>query len=177
MKSIEELLNDVIKREGGYVNHPNDKGGPTKYGITQRTLSAYLGRAASIEDVKNLDIALAKEIYQRNYYFKPRINALPAMLQPIMFDMMVLHSPKVVWRILQEIINEAGFGPVDEDGVSGPQTFNAAETCAVEMGDYLINAIVDARIEFYKMRVEKDPSQKVFLKGWCNRAEHFRVAV
>ena len=40
MKHIDAMITDVIRREGGYVNHPADKGGPTKYGITHKTLTA-----------------------------------------------------------------------------------------------------------------------------------------
>lgn len=50
--TVEEIIEGIIHKEGGYVNHPNDRGGPTKYGVTQKTLSRYYGYQASIEDVK-----------------------------------------------------------------------------------------------------------------------------
>ena len=40
--SVRHIIKEIIRREGGYVNHPNDRGGPTKYGVTHKTLSRYL---------------------------------------------------------------------------------------------------------------------------------------
>ena len=54
MANVADLIDDILRREGGYVNHPADKGGPTNFGITQDTLSRYIGRQALISDVKNL---------------------------------------------------------------------------------------------------------------------------
>ena len=67
---FEKALNFIFPHEGGYVNHPSDRGGPTNMGVTQRTLSAYLGRPASIDDVKNLDRATARDIYKTMYWDK-----------------------------------------------------------------------------------------------------------
>lgn len=174
---VEKIIDELIKSEGGYVNDPDDNGGPTKYGITQATLTRYLGRQATIQDVKNLTVELAKEIYRQNYYYGPRINALPDLIEPVMLDMMVTHRPKVCWKLLQGVINEAGFGPVDEDGVPGPQTFKAATIIADAMKNYLVNALVDARNAFFKAIVEHEPKQSKFLKGWLNRSERFREKV
>jgi lysozyme family protein len=58
----------VIVYEGGYVNHPKDPGGPTNLGITQATLSRYLGRGASISDVRALTKSAVKPIYKRFFW-------------------------------------------------------------------------------------------------------------
>jgi lysozyme family protein len=71
------MLNDVLQKEGGDVNNSADRGGPTKYGITQATLSKFLERAVTSEDVKNLDIGTARDIYELRYYHQPRIAKLP----------------------------------------------------------------------------------------------------
>ena len=75
--TVEEIIEGIIHKEGGYVNHPNDRGGPTKYGVTQKTLSRYYGYQASIEDVKNLDKSVAYDIYERYYYRVPGIDKIP----------------------------------------------------------------------------------------------------
>lgn len=61
-EKVDKMIDDIIRREGEYVDHPNDRGGPTKYGITQKTLSQYLGYAAVKSDVQNLDIEVARAI-------------------------------------------------------------------------------------------------------------------
>jgi lysozyme family protein len=49
--NIRRLINDVLAKEGGYVDHPADKGGPTNFGITQATLSRYLERVVTPDEV------------------------------------------------------------------------------------------------------------------------------
>jgi lysozyme family protein len=56
---IDAMFDDVLRREGGFVDHPADRGGPTKYGITQRTLGHYLGRAVDRAEVEALGRPLA----------------------------------------------------------------------------------------------------------------------
>lgn len=167
----------VIQNEGGYVNHKADRGGPTKYGVTQGTLSRWLKRPASIDDVKNLTLEEARDIYETNYLTGPRISTLPEPLMTQMLDMSINHGPKNAIKMLQRVINEAGFGPVDVDGVLGPQSRRHAVDALTAMGPYFLNALVDERKEFFQAIVENDPSQRVFLKGWLRRAEEFRVPV
>lgn len=165
----------VIQNEGGYTNHSADRGGPTKYGVTQATLSRWLKRPASIDDVKNLTLEEARDIYETNYLTGPRISTLPEPLMTQMLDMSINHGPKNAIKMLQRVVNEAGFGPIDVDGVLGPQTRKCAVNGLEAMGPYFLNALVDERLDFYRAIVAHDPSQKVFLKGWTNRAEEFRV--
>ena len=174
-KTVEDLIDDVIKREGGYSNHPRDKGGPTKYGITQKTLAKYLKRPVTIDEVKTLDIELAKEIYRADYYYTPRINTLPELIQPFCFDAAVLHGQSRAILLMQQVVNEAHFGPVDEDGVLGPESRKAAEACAAAMGTWMIDALVEERDQFLDWIVANDPSQETFIKGWQNRIDTFRV--
>lgn len=168
-------IGTVLKHEGGYVNHGADRGGPTNFGVTQKTLSAWLKRPATIDDVKRLTIAEARDIYETNYLTGPRISTLPEPLQTLMLDMSINHGPRNAIKMLQRVTNEAGFGPVDVDGVLGPQTRSCALKGLAAMGPYFVNALVDERVEFFHAICENDPSQRVFLKGWLRRAESFRV--
>ena len=173
--TVEEIIKGIIHREGGYINHPNDRGGPTKYGITQRTLSRYYGYNASIEDVKNLDKSVAYDIYERDYYRAPGIDKIPEQLQSIVTDASVLYGPRRAIKFLQNIVNEAAFGPIAVDGALGPNTKKTANIAYEEMGPYFVNAYVEERIMFCERIVANNPSQAVFLKGWTNRANKFRV--
>jgi lysozyme family protein len=177
MINIDQLINDLISREGGFVNKKADKGGPTKYGITIKTLSQYLHRAATISDVQNLDMATAKEIYLVKYYKAPRFDTLPEPVQPQAFDIGVNSGPEKAIQMMQRICNSAGFGPIDADGVLGPESHGAINKAYSAMGGYFINAIEDERVAYYEYLVKQDPSQQEFIKGWLNRAQQFKVAV
>ena len=173
---VEELIEEVLRKEGGYSNHPSDRGGPTKFGITQQTLSTWLGRSVGADEVRALDVETAREIYERNYYAAPRIDTLPEEIQPIVFDCAVNHGPRRAITFVQKVLNEAGFGPVDVDGTIGPQTREAAEEAQQAMGGFFCNAIVEERLAFYD-RLAFDRTQAPFLRGWRLRAESFRVPV
>ena len=70
MAALISVLPHVLKSEGGFVNHPNDRGGATNMGITLRTFERYLGRPASINELKNIDDKQVMDIYEKRY-FKP----------------------------------------------------------------------------------------------------------
>lgn len=176
---MRDIIAEVIEREGGFNGKVAniDRGGYTKYGITQKTLSDWLGRQATVEDVKNLSVDVARDIYEKKYLTDPRIHTLPNPPQEIIFDISVNSGSRTAIRMLQKVINLAGFGPIDVDGILGPQTRNAAIKAQNTMGAYFQNAIVDERIKFYNAIVESDPTQKKFIKGWLNRANSFRLPV
>jgi lysozyme family protein len=175
--SVEALIEDVIRREGGFVDHPADRGGPTKFGITQAALSHELGRAATRADVEALTPDRAKQIYGRDYYSGPRIDRLPADIQPFVFDSAVNHGPWRAIAFVQQVCNQAGFGQLAIDGLCGPNTIRAAHDAAWAMKDWLLAALVEERRGFYQAIVAADPSQAVFLDGWLNRLAEFDVPV
>jgi len=174
------LIAQLINREGGYVNDPNDRGGPTKWGITQKTLSRYLKRPASIDEVRNLEKQQAEEIYDREYLSEPRIDLLPYSLIDPVFDCAVHSGPRKAIILLQDVLNqvadETGL-PVIVDGILGPGTRAAAIAADRLMGGYLRNAYCDHRLAFIKDTVRSDPSQVRFLRGWINRIEALKVPV
>ena len=167
------MIDDVIRREGGYVDHPADRGGPTNFGITQKTLARYLGREVSRDDVRHLAKSIARDIYRRHYYQAPNIDKTPADIRAFMFDSAVNHGPRRAIRFLQQVCNGAGFGPITVDGLLGPVTRRRAEAAAEAMGPWLLAALAEERRMFYRAIVERDPSQQVFLKGWMNRLAEF----
>jgi len=174
VETVDEMIDRILAREGGYVNHPDDRGGPTKFGITQGTLSRYYGRAATVAEVQSLSVEVAREIYERNYYFAPGINTLPELIQPFLFDCAVNHGPRRAIRFLQSVCNQARYTPaLSEDGAVGPNTRRAAQWAEREMGSVLLKALIEERRNFYRVIVESRPSQSVFLKGWMNRVNEF----
>jgi len=158
MISTKEMIYDLINREGGYVDHPADRGGPTNFGITLDTMLRWL--------VETMPTETAVQIYEKNYLMRPRINELPEILIPFMFDSAVHHGPKKAIEMLQW---EIGVSP---DGVIGPKTIAAAKKHA---SPALVNDLVARRLEYFHNIVLRDSSQSVFLKGWISRAESFQT--
>jgi len=169
MSVIDTMIDDVIRREGGFVDHPNDRGGPTNCGITIATLSEWLGKKATREDVQELLPGVAREIYRQRYYEDPKISELPERIQPLVFDSAVNHGQAMAIRMLQTICDEAGYEPGPIDGVIGPKTIQAATRYDRAMLDHLLAE----RKLFYQDIVENDPSQAVFMDGWLNRLKEF----
>ena len=79
----------IFREEGGFVNDPHDPGGATNMGITIATLSRWLGKRASVLDVKNLEKPLATAIYEYDYFAPIEFNNLPAGIDVQLVDIAV----------------------------------------------------------------------------------------
>jgi lysozyme family protein len=113
-------LSHVLAHEGGYVDHPDDPGGATHFGVTLATLQAWRGRAVTKADVRALTKAEAGEIYKARYWDACRCDELPGPVAFIVFDAAVNHGVSRAVRILQEALG------VVADGRIGPETLRAA---------------------------------------------------
>lgn len=169
---IKNIIKDIIDREGGYVNHPNDRGGPTKYGITLATFESWLGRQCSADDVKAISKETAAEIYMSDYFFKPGIHKLPVQLHDFMLDASVHHGPhNAVKKVLQETMLRNGTNTGGIDGIIGPKTIAATIKSMDYHGSQFIAQLIKTRIDYVERIAERDKSQHVFLAGWKNRIE------
>lgn len=167
------ILDELIRREGGYVDAPNDRGGPTNHGITQARLAAWRGRAVTRDDVRELDEDEAREIYAELYIRGPRFDHIAdPLLRLYVIDAGVQHGQTRAARMLQEAI-----GGVAVDGRVGALTLGALaqrDPLAV-----LLRMVV-IRAEFYggiiaanyraRRRGETSQDQAEFARGWNRRA-------
>ena len=176
MRTVDQMIDDVLKREGGYVDHPDDRGGATNWGITQNTLSKYYGRAVIKQEVKDLSQDVARDIYEKNYFYGPRIDNLPLSIQAFIFDCAVNHGPRRAVKFVQSVCNQIGYEPgLSEDGAMGPNTRRAAQWAEQAMGPLFLKALIEERRNFYYAIVKSRPSQEAFLKGWLNRVNEFEM--
>lgn len=159
-------LKQVLIYEGGFVNHPNDPGGPTNKGITLRTYSAFLGRQASVEELKNITDYQVEQIYKTHYWNVNQCNLLPTPSDLLVFDASVNHGPSRATKFVQKVIGERETGRVTVDTV---KRINAYMT-KNGVGPF-IDAVMDNRELFYRGL----PSFKVFGNGWINRAKDLRA--
>jgi lysozyme family protein len=183
MRSIRQLAEDIVAREGGFVVDPDDPGGATNFGVTIHTMRR-LGLdldgngITDTADVRALTRERAVEIFIEQYYHRTGIARLPEALRPSVFDMQVNAGANAV-RILQRLLREMGHA-VDVDGVIGPQTVAAAEAAANAAPDHIADAYGIARRNYYFRLADTRPSSRKFARtraggkgGWIRRAEEF----
>jgi lysozyme family protein len=140
------------------------------------TLSAWLGREATIDEVKGITIETVKAIYTQEYYMKPKLNKLPDSIQGVMLDAAVNSGPGRAIKILQQVLNDAGYGPLTVDGSIGPQSLAAAAKAETAMGgEAFCRALVERRRAFMQQLAVKDPTQQRFVKGWMARCDQLET--
>ena len=160
---VASLLNEILRREGGYTDHPADRGGPTNFGITLATLSEYEGRPVQAGDVKALDKKKAGEIYKK-LYFEPFKFVADENLAALLVDSAVQHGVQRAMKWLQE-----GLG-VEADGIAGPVTKGAYRQAEPSV---VYRVVLRRRIVFYGQIIKNDPKQAVFAEGWMRRVAEF----
>src|SRR3990170_3570420 len=100
-----DFIWEIIETEGDFNNDPDDKGGPTKYGITISTFEHYYKKKATIEDIESLTKEQAYEIYYSMYVKEPGfLNIFDRHLRHHVVDCGVLHGPSDPIKWFQEII-------------------------------------------------------------------------
>jgi lysozyme family protein len=108
---FEACLREVLKHEGGFVNHPKDPGGATNMGITKATLEQFRGRKVSVDEVKTLTREEAARIYRLNYWDVIKGDALPAGINLCVFDCAVNSGPHRALKFLKETMNDRAVLP------------------------------------------------------------------
>ena len=183
MLSVEAIADEILAREGGYVNDPDDPGGATNHGVTihtMRRLGVDLdgdGRVTTA-DVRRLTRDQARDIFIAEYFRKPRIDWLPEALQDSVFDMQVNAGAHAV-RILQRLLRRMGH-PVAVDGVIGPRTREAAHAAAAAAPDHIRDAYGIERRNYHYALADRRPASRKYARrrdggkgGWIRRAEEF----
>ncbi len=164
-QEFDDLVKPLLKREGGYVNHPSDRGGATNHGVTQRVYSMWLNeRGMGRKDVRDMPLSDATAIYREHYWLPAMCEILPAEIRDIHFDAAVNHGVNRAAKLLQEAVG------VEQDGIIGRDTL--AAVAAIGIG--LLRArYIAARYRFYGQIIRRDRSQIAFIVGWMSRMEDF----
>jgi len=183
MVSVRDIAEEIVAREGGFVNDPDDPGGATNFGVTIHTMRR-LGLdltgdgRVSVADVRKLSRVQAVDIFIQHYFERPLIGRLPAPLQPSVFDMYVNAGANAV-KILQRLLGDIGIS-VSVDGVLGPQTLGAAGQAMAAAPDHLVDAYGIARRNYYFRLADKRVASRKYARtrtggkgGWIKRAEAF----
>jgi hypothetical protein len=195
---VDALIDALIEREGGYVNHPADRGGPTCFGITEAVARAH-GYAGSMRQMPR-DEAVA--IYRRLYWLRPHLDEVATRSRRIaaeLFDTGVNMGPAVAVTFLQRALTALNRGGKDypdltPDGRIGPVTLAALDaflrirgsspSVGKDGGDQqkassgetvLLRALEALQGERYLRLAERRPANEAFLYGWlANRLGELR---
>lgn len=178
--NLQTKINAVIEAEGGdkYTNDPLDKGGPTKFGITEVTARAFGYNG----DIKEMDRSTAERIYAARYWHSPRfdqVNLISVQLAFLMFDWGVTSGPSTAAKALQRslnVLNSNGgdYPDVSADGAIGPMTIQCLRQFVLKRGSiglkYLVGMVAALRRVQYIEIAERNPTQERFENGWQARA-------
>lgn len=172
---IQQFLDELIKREGGYVNNPADRGGPTRFGITEAVArqNGYKGH------MKDLPESLARDIYLKQYWISPRfnqVNEVSPLIAEELLDTGVNCGTGFAKPTLQRALNlmnnqgKGGWPDLAVDGVYGPATLNALKTYLAKRGKEgektLLKVLNILQGNRYIEICERNPSQEQFFYGW-----------
>jgi lysozyme family protein len=160
---LDDIITDVMKAEGWdtFTNDPVDRGGPTKWGITQKAWADWRGHDVTAEDVEAITEPQARDFYEEGYIISPRFNLLGDQLIAMVVDCGVNHGVTRASKWVQKAVGAT------QDGVIGPKTIEAVQG-ENPIAVYL--RVCASRTKFYGKIVSRDPTQAKFISGWNNRA-------
>lgn len=164
--ALKKALTFTLPHEGGFVNNPVDIGGATNKGITQRTYDAFrIDRNLPTKGVELISDQEVYEIYFERYWQPSQAALMTLPLAVVHFDTAVLFGVGGAIEFLQEALG------ITADGAFGPQTKSILEA---NNSKATAEKIIDGRISYHKNFVARNPSQRIFLDGWLNRANNLR---
>ena len=159
--NFERCLKEVLKHEGGYVDHPADPGGATNRGVTKRVWEEWVGHEVTKDDIKALTVDDVTPLYRKRFWDACKCDNLHGGVDYVVFDVAVNSGTGRAAKFLQEAVG------VTADGSIGPRTLAAANDFGPNL---IINKMCDRRESFYRSL----PTFKTFGKGWMRRAEEVR---
>ncbi|MDY1038723.1 glycoside hydrolase family 108 protein [Lelliottia sp. CFBP8978] len=174
------VIEEILKNEGGYVNHPDDVGGPTHWGITEKTARSY----GYTGDMKDFTRENAYTILEKNYWYQPgfdKVNQLSPDLAMELCDTGTNMGPSVGIKWLQRWLNAynrkgADYSDIDIDGKIGPATLNTLATFLKIRGKegeaVMLTSLNCSQGQRYLELAEGKQGNESFIYGWMRARVH-----
>lgn len=171
MAKPEKLIPIILKWEGGWSNHPSDRGGATMRGITFGTFCEWRKQKhlpePTLEDLKGISEEEWGNIFTHFFWNRWKADKIENQsIANILVDFAWASGTTTAIRYIQKHVLGVG-----ADGLSGPATVGAINSYPDQKK--LFELIKQARLQFVDIIVERNPSQQVFLRGWKNRINSF----
>ena len=164
MDRFEKIFDYLLKVEGGYSDDENDKGGKTKYGITEEEARDFGYKG----DMQDLTKDFAKNIYLKKYYLGNKLDKVINDKVALSICDWAVNSGRNGTKNAQIAINQLTNANLDVDGIIGNKTLKALNS--VDPGKFL-EVYHNLQRIYYKGKVEADKTQEDFLAGWLNRVQ------
>lgn len=172
--TADDIIDEIIAREGGYVNDPDDAGGATRYGITEKVARAHGYKG----DMKSLSRDTAVSIYKSDYWTGPRFDQIGAVNMEVAVELMdtgVNMGPAAATKFLQRclnVFNQQGraYPDMSVDGMIGPRTVAAFRSFVAARGKEGVNVMLKSLNSLQGARyielAEQRPANESFVYGW-----------
>lgn len=178
----QEIINRVLKHEGGFINHKNDPGGATKWGVSLRWLQKQSDSDLidgdldndgdiDVDDIKEVDKEDASRFYYKNWWNRHNYSSYEKPVGEKLFDMAINMGSEQAHKLLQRALNMLGEDLVVDGIIEGP---NTQESLTRHDAQQIVDALCDTQLDFYQSLVEQDDKYAAFIEGWTKRAEAFR---
>ncbi len=176
MSDFDSAIKIVLRHEGGMVDNPNDPGGITDFGISLRFLQGIGDDTGDFNDdgevtaddiramTRDQAIAIYKEFWWDKYHYD---TITDQALSTKTLDGSVNMGPSHAHKLLQTAVNNVSDQSITCDGVLGPATLAAINTCDPST---LLTAYCDAEWDYYQQLIAKNSHLSEFANGWKNRA-------
>lgn len=161
-----ELLKDfILKWEGGFSDHPADRGGATNKGITLATFQQFYGKDSTVDDLCSMTDAQWLHIFKTGYWDRWKADEIESQSVANILVDWVWASGVYGIKEPQKLLG------LTADGIVGSATLKAVNS---QDAKEFFEKLKEARISFVERIVASNPSQKVFLNGWKNRINDFK---
>jgi lysozyme family protein len=169
-------FNYLLGDEGDkFTDDPNDSGGATKFGITQKSFAAYSGKPISVEDVKNLTVVQAQIFYYEEYWRKMCCNRMTNVGSAIaVFDSGVLYGANTASKMAQAAISTMSGAPLKLDGIIGDTTLGYLNLTSDKA---FLPEFVKWVLEHINQVITKNPKNEAYRAGWTKRANRLLTLV